>query len=216
MGGIPTDILTRVTRDAAGHRRARAVRGRRDAPASPSTAPTGSGTNSLVDLLVFGRRAGRQMVDRRQGRRACPRSPATRTSPCGPRSRACAARTGRETGAADPPAAGRRDDGQRRRLSRRAAADRGAGPRSRELQARYAKVGVDRQGHGLQHGPARGPRARLPARLRRDHGRLRAGPQGEPRRPRPRGLPRARRRGLPDPHPRDARRGRPRSSPTSR
>ena len=40
------------------------------------------------------------------------------------------------------------------------------------------------QGHGLQHRPARGARARLPARLRRGDRRGGAGPHGEPRRAR--------------------------------
>ena len=38
------------------------------APASASTGRTGSGTNSLVDLLVFGRRAGRTMATDLRGR----------------------------------------------------------------------------------------------------------------------------------------------------
>jgi succinate dehydrogenase / fumarate reductase, flavoprotein subunit len=61
MGGIPTDIWTRVTRDehntvvpglyAAGEVACVSVHG-----------ANRLGTNSLVDLLVFGRRAGRQMA----------------------------------------------------------------------------------------------------------------------------------------------------------
>ena len=61
MGGIPTDIFTRVTRDehntvvpglyAAGEAACVSVHG-----------ANRLGTNSLVDLLVFGRRAGRQMA----------------------------------------------------------------------------------------------------------------------------------------------------------
>ena len=46
-------------RDAA----ARPVRRRRGAPASASTAPTGSGSNSLPELLVFGARAGRAAAE---------------------------------------------------------------------------------------------------------------------------------------------------------
>ena len=64
----------------------------------------------------------------------------------------------------------------------------------RAASDRYRNVHVQDKGTRLQHGPARGARARLPARLRR--GDRRCGPrtQGEPRRPQPRGLPRARRR----------------------
>ncbi len=62
MGGIPTDVLTRVTRDAAGT----VVPGLYAAGETASVSVHGAnrlGTNSLVDLLVFGRRAGRQMIE---------------------------------------------------------------------------------------------------------------------------------------------------------
>jgi succinate dehydrogenase / fumarate reductase flavoprotein subunit len=61
MGGIPTDLLTRVTRDAAGT----IVPGLYAAGEAACVSVHGAnrlGTNSLVDLLVFGRRAGRQMA----------------------------------------------------------------------------------------------------------------------------------------------------------
>jgi succinate dehydrogenase / fumarate reductase flavoprotein subunit len=61
MGGIPTDVLTRVTRDAAGT----IVPGLYAAGETACVSVHGAnrlGTNSLVDLLVFGRRAGRQMA----------------------------------------------------------------------------------------------------------------------------------------------------------
>jgi succinate dehydrogenase / fumarate reductase flavoprotein subunit len=62
MGGIPTDTRTRVTRDAA----ATVVPGLYAAGEAACVSVHGAnrlGTNSLVDLLVFGRRAGRQMVE---------------------------------------------------------------------------------------------------------------------------------------------------------
>jgi succinate dehydrogenase / fumarate reductase flavoprotein subunit len=61
MGGTPTDLLTRVTRDAAGT----VVPGLYAAGETACVSVHGAnrlGTNSLVDLLVFGRRAGRQMA----------------------------------------------------------------------------------------------------------------------------------------------------------
>jgi succinate dehydrogenase / fumarate reductase flavoprotein subunit len=68
MGGIPTDVLTRVTRDehntvvpglyAAGETACVSVHG-----------ANRLGTNSLVDLLVFGRRAGRRRRRRAVTRR---------------------------------------------------------------------------------------------------------------------------------------------------
>jgi succinate dehydrogenase / fumarate reductase flavoprotein subunit len=61
MGGIPTDIETRVTRDAANT----VVPGLYAAGETACVSVHGAnrlGTNSLVDLLVFGRRAGRRMA----------------------------------------------------------------------------------------------------------------------------------------------------------
>jgi succinate dehydrogenase / fumarate reductase flavoprotein subunit len=61
MGGIPTDITTRVIRDAANT----LVPGLYAAGECACVSVHGAnrlGTNSLVDLLVFGRRAGRQMA----------------------------------------------------------------------------------------------------------------------------------------------------------
>ncbi|HEV7810837.1 MAG TPA: FAD-binding protein, partial [Candidatus Limnocylindrales bacterium] len=62
MGGIPTDVHTRVTRDAANT----VVPGLYAAGECACVSVHGAnrlGTNSLVDLLVFGRRAGRQMAE---------------------------------------------------------------------------------------------------------------------------------------------------------
>jgi succinate dehydrogenase / fumarate reductase flavoprotein subunit len=61
MGGIPTDVQARVTRDAA----STVVPGLYAAGECACVSVHGAnrlGTNSLVDLLVFGRRAGRQMA----------------------------------------------------------------------------------------------------------------------------------------------------------
>ncbi|HYM82952.1 MAG TPA: succinate dehydrogenase flavoprotein subunit [Candidatus Dormibacteraeota bacterium] len=61
MGGVPTDLETRVTRDAAGT----VVPGLYAAGECACVSVHGAnrlGTNSLVDLLVFGRRAGRRMA----------------------------------------------------------------------------------------------------------------------------------------------------------
>jgi succinate dehydrogenase / fumarate reductase, flavoprotein subunit len=61
MGGIPTNLVAQVTRDAAGT----VVPGLYAAGEAACVSVHGAnrlGTNSLVDLLVFGRRAGRQMA----------------------------------------------------------------------------------------------------------------------------------------------------------
>jgi succinate dehydrogenase / fumarate reductase, flavoprotein subunit len=62
MGGIPTDTNTRVIRDEQGT----VVTGLYAAGEAACVSVHGAnrlGTNSLVDLLVFGRRAGRQMAE---------------------------------------------------------------------------------------------------------------------------------------------------------
>ncbi|MDB5349643.1 MAG: succinate dehydrogenase, flavoprotein subunit, partial [Planctomycetota bacterium] len=61
MGGIPTDIHGRVIRDADGT----VVRGLYSAGESACVSVHGAnrlGTNSLVDLIVYGRRSGRDMA----------------------------------------------------------------------------------------------------------------------------------------------------------
>ena len=61
MGGIPTDLRTRVVRDEANT----VVEGLFAAGEAACVSVHGAnrlGTNSLVDLLVFGRRAGREMA----------------------------------------------------------------------------------------------------------------------------------------------------------
>jgi succinate dehydrogenase flavoprotein subunit len=61
MGGIPTDLRTRVVRDEANT----VVEGLFAAGETACVSVHGAnrlGTNSLVDLLVFGRRAGREMT----------------------------------------------------------------------------------------------------------------------------------------------------------
>jgi succinate dehydrogenase / fumarate reductase flavoprotein subunit len=62
MGGVPTDIHGRVIRDAAGT----AVPGLYSAGESACVSVHGAnrlGTNSLVDLVVYGRRSGRAMAE---------------------------------------------------------------------------------------------------------------------------------------------------------
>jgi succinate dehydrogenase / fumarate reductase flavoprotein subunit len=62
MGGIPTDLEGRVLRDAS----AATITGLYSAGENACVSVHGAnrlGTNSLVDLVVFGRRAGRHMLD---------------------------------------------------------------------------------------------------------------------------------------------------------
>ncbi len=129
MGGIPTDLHARVTRDATGT----VVPGLYAAGECACVSVHGAnrlGTNSLVDLLVFGRRAGRTMATDFAGS-SSRRSRPTPRRPSGPRSRRSALATGRREPGPHPQGPGRRDDGQRRRLSRREPADVGARARPR-------------------------------------------------------------------------------------
>ena len=207
MGGIPTDLNARVTRDAEGT----LVPGLYAAGEAACVSVHGAnrlGTNSLVDLLVFGRRAGRQMAEDVKG------TGMPDVSDGRDRARAGRPRGARRpqvggAGAGHPPRPGRDDDGGRRRLPRRgepaARQARRRGPAGPVLARRGPRQGLD-----VQHRPARGPRGGLPARLRGDHRARGAGPDREPRRAQPRGLPRARRRQLPRPLAGDeARRGHP-------
>ena len=205
MGGIPTDVHTRVTRDAA----STVVPGLYAAGECACVSVHGAnrlGTNSLVDLLVFGRRAGRQMALDVRG----VEMPEL-------------ARDVEEPVRAEMAALKANTKGENAARIRKELADvmmdnvgvyrdekllSAALPKVRDLKKRYAKVGIADKRFGVQHGPARGARGRLPARLCRDDGRRGAQPEGEPRRPCPRGLPRSRRRQLPDPQPRDPRAGR--------
>ena len=121
MGGIPTDVETRVIRDEHGT----VVPGLYAAGEAACVSVHGAnrlGTNSLVDLLVFGRRAGRRMAadvagwaipeiaddaaERSRGELEHIRSAPRRENAARIRSRP-----------------GRRDDGQRRRLSGRGPPD---------------------------------------------------------------------------------------------
>ena len=67
MGGLPTDIHGRILRDAAGN----VVPGLYSAGESACVSVHGAnrlGTNSLVDLVVYGRRAGKSMAEYAHGR----------------------------------------------------------------------------------------------------------------------------------------------------
>ena len=169
MGGIPTDIQTRVVRDEAntvvpGLYAAGRVRLRQ----RPRRQPAG---HELAGRPARLRPAGRAADGRGPAAVApCPRSPADAADPARAELRRSRGRREGRVGGRDPARAGRRDDGQRRRLPRR------DGPRPGPAQGARAARALRRRRHRrqrqrLQHRPARGPRARLPARLRRDDGR---------------------------------------------
>ena len=180
MGGIPTDIDGRVVIDekntplpglyAAGEVACVSVHG-----------ANRLGTNSLVDILVFGRRGGRHAAKFIQendwaplparARRACPRhgEPGAQFHRQGTRRR-------------HPRRAPGRNDGQGLGLPRCSGPYRHAGETARTARPLPpGEVGGSR--HALQHRVAGSDRTRLLAGSRRGSGGKRAGPPGEPRRP---------------------------------
>ena len=188
MGGVPTDTNARVVIDerntplpglyAAGETACVSVHG-----------ANRLGTNSLIDILVFGRRAGKSMaadVGRTGGLPDVAASSAA--EPVRAEIEALRSRNVGEPRARIHTELGGRDDGRLRRLPDRATL-KIAVAKVRELKGRYSHGAHPGSRPRLQHGPARGARARLPARLRRGHGGLRAGAPGEPRRALARGLP---------------------------
>ena len=76
MGGIPTDIHGRVIRDASAPSSPASTRRARSACVSVHGANR-LGTNSLVDLIVYGRRSGRDDGPLRPGHTSSSRSPRT-------------------------------------------------------------------------------------------------------------------------------------------
>ena len=122
-----------------------------------------------------------------RGPRMAARTPAGRRAELGRRRGAGARRRSRRSGTGDRGRERRatsarpaeHDDGQRRRLRTEETLERRgqASPASRRATRRRRR----RQGHAVQHGPAGGARARLPARLRGGAGRRRAHPHREPR-----------------------------------
>ena len=200
MGGIPTDLDARVTRDADEHGRARAVRGGRVRLRVSVHGANRLGTNSLVDLLVFGRRAGpadgrrRRAASSLAGRRPTPQAPVRAEIEAHPSVAPAARRP-----AAHPRGARRRDDGQRRRLPRRRRGLTRA-PRRRSASCATATRNVSVQDKGTVFNTDLLEARELGYLLDCAETTVVVGPrpQGEPRRPRPRGLPGARRRRLPD------------------
>ena len=193
MGGIPTNIEHR----GAGRQR-HVVPGLFAAGECACVSVHGAnrlGTNSLLDINVFGRRAGiaaaeyaatADFVD----------LPADGREPRARRwSASCVESTGTER-VGDIRRAMQETMDFNAQVYRTEATLKQALNDVRALQGAVRQRRDPGQGRAVQHRPARGHRARLPARPGRGARRRRAGPQGVPRRARPRGLPDPRRRQL--------------------
>ncbi len=197
MGGIPTDMDARVVIDeenkplpgfyAAGECACVSVHG-----------ANRLGTNSLVDIVVFGRRAGRDMARFMAENDFVPLPDEPDCDACDEVERLLSS-TGSES-AADI----------RRELEtvmmdnvgvfRIEAQMQAAVDKVHELQERFRQVGLQDKGSAFQHRASGGHRTGLPARPGRGHGRKRPGPQGEPGRPLAGGLSRTGRRELAKAH----------------
>ena len=196
MGGIPTNVKAEVLRDND-----TVVPGLYAAGECACVSVHGSnrlGTNSLLDINVFGKRAGNNAVAYAETVDFTP-------LPADPdRVRA---RAGREPARLErhrahrraPQGAAGRDGPERPGVPHRRVA--GEGDRRPSTGCASAtRTCRSKTRDALQHRPARGDRARLPARPRRGRRLLGAQPQGEPRRPHARRLPESRRRQLPEAH----------------
>jgi succinate dehydrogenase / fumarate reductase flavoprotein subunit len=143
MGGTPTDTDTRVTRDAAGS----IVPGLYAAGETACVSVHGAnrlGTNSLVDLLVFGRRAGRRMAEDVKGG-SMPDIAADAAEPVWAEIEGLRSSTGRESA---PRIRQQLADVMMDNVGvyRDEALLMAARTRVAELKARYARVGIDDKG----------------------------------------------------------------------
>ncbi len=190
MGGIPSNVHGEVVADAEGT----VVPGLYAAGECACVSVHGAnrlGTNSLLDIVVFGRRAGigaAEHAARGRGRlRRAARRPGRRRAPL---ARGAGQPPGGRAGGLDPrgPPVGHGRPG-RRLPHRRAPEGDGVPPRGAAAALR-PRVGPGRV-EELQHRPARGRRAGVPAGPGRGAGGLRPRPHRKPRRPLPRGFPQA-------------------------
>ena len=179
MGGIPTNVEAEVLRD--------------NTDVVPACTPParcacvsvhGSnrlGTNSLLDINVFGRRAGIAAAEYAADRRLRRRCPRTRSAHVVDDDRGASATPTAPSGSPRSARSCRRPWTATRRCS---------APRSRSKQAleRHRRAASERyrerrrpgQGQAVQHRPARGGRARLPARPRRGARRVAPWPARSP------------------------------------
>ena len=196
MGGIPTTVHGQVLRDNTN-----VVAGLYAAGECACVSVHGAnrlGTNSLLDINVFGRRAGIAAANYALGHDHVdlPENPEGMVVGLGRRH---PLRARKRTRRRHPRRAAAVDGQQRGRVPHRGDPQAGAHRHSRAQGALRPNIGA-RQGQTLQQRSARGDRAGHAARAGRGDRRRRAEPQGVPRRARPRGLSQPRRHQLHAPH----------------
>ena len=192
MGGIPTNNDAEVLSDNS-----TVVPGLYAAGECACVSVHGSnrlGTNSLLDINVFGKRAGRNAVEyvKTADFTPLPEDPAADI-------RACSTQL-RDSNGTERIAAIRKElqdeMDKNAQVFRTDESLEHVTERHRRAARSLPEHRRARQGQALQHRPARGRRARLPPRPRRGRRLLGPQPQGEPRRAHARRLPQPRRREL--------------------
>ena len=184
MGGIPTNIHGQVVAPKDGDPNA-VVNGLYAVGECSCVSVHGAnrlGTNSLLDLLVFGRAAGNHIVDfaaaRRRSHKPLPADAADRTLARLARLEAATRRRIRAGRGQRHP---RLDAEARRRVPHAGLLDEGVRQDRRAARAR-ATHRAEGQVHGLQHRAHRGARSREPDRGGAGHHGLGGRAQGMPRR----------------------------------
>ena len=191
MGGIPTNVHGQVLRNNTD-----IVKGLYAAGECACVSVHGAnrlGTNSLLDINVFGRRAGIAAADYANATAEAPPFPADASAALSDsvgRLKATVGTAGAERIAELRKALQETMDRNVPGVPHGGVARRGGGG-DRGAQGTLQEHRDPRPRRALQHGPARGHGARVPARARRGGRRRRRGARGEPWRSLPRGLPHA-------------------------
>ena len=149
MGGIPTDIDGQVKRNAEGD----IVEGFYAAGECACVSVHGAnrlGTNSLLDLVVFGRRVGLHVAKNVDSIKLGKKLPTMLVHGWKWRNRAPQGQHRQRTPRRPAKGTGRSHDDRRRRDSYRRNPDSVLRPRSLELRERYRNCGIDDKGEGLQ------------------------------------------------------------------
>ena len=186
MGGIPTNIHGQVVAPKDGNPNS-VVNGLYAVGECACVSVHGAnrlGTNSLLDLLVFGRAAGNHIVE------ALAKAPQGAQAVCRPTPPTSSlARLARLDGSTDGEYAQDVANDIRATMQQHAGVFRTAGAAGRRRQqdrgaapSASKAIGAEGQEQGLQHRAHRGARGREPDRVRAGHHGLGGGAQGKPRR----------------------------------
>ena len=207
MGGIPTNFHGEVVTLRDGNPDA-VVRGLFAVGEAACVSVHGAnrlGSNSLIDLVVFGRAAGLRLGEILKANAPQTELPKDSADLALERLDHFRNAQGRQSHGRNPAGDAAHHAGRLRRVPHRADAGRGRDQDRRHLQEDGGHRHQGPQPH-LEQRPRRDARARQPDLAGGGHDALRSEPQGKPRRAHARGLPRARRQELDEAHHRLVRR----------